>query len=151
MRGIYIFTQLKYLFFITLLMSVIFMQILLQPLIGDAAHFLMFFTAVFVSSWYGGVQDGLLATVLLTIFSFIRLTSELSLTQIEIQEQNIRIFLFFTEGLFIGALIYQFQLTRKQKETLLQKAQDQFDIALKNSKICIHIDDELLPVESVQS
>ncbi|MDQ3921692.1 MAG: DUF4118 domain-containing protein [Actinomycetota bacterium] len=43
------------------------LKLLLDPLAGEDAPFVLFFTAVMVSAWYGGLGPGLLVTALSTV------------------------------------------------------------------------------------
>jgi PAS domain S-box-containing protein len=85
--------------------------------------FLMFFGAVMVSAWYGGIRAGLLATFLSTLLSayfFIHpiysLVSPLS--------EIIRLSLFVLEGILVSALCEALRISNRRLEENLRKLRE---------------------------
>ena len=63
-----------YLVAIAATLTVLLLRLLLTPLVGDSAYFFPFVIAVTLSAWYGGLNPGLLSTVLgsaLAVFFFV--------------------------------------------------------------------------------
>ena len=81
------------------------LKLLLNPLVGEDAPFLLFFTAVMVSAWYGGLGPGLLATALGTLavhFFFLPLTDSSVLAA---SLTTVPLGLFVLEGVLISWVV----------------------------------------------
>ncbi len=82
--------------------------------------FLMFFGAVMVSAWYGGIGAGLFATLLsalLSTYFFIYPTYSLH----HDVSDNLRVSLFLVEGILISALCETLRATNRRLEVNLRK------------------------------
>lgn len=63
-----------YLVAIAATLTVLLLRLLLSPILGDSAYFFPFIIAVTLSAWYGGLNPGLLSTVLgsvIAVFFFV--------------------------------------------------------------------------------
>ena len=63
-----------YLVAIAATLTVLLLRLLLSPILGDSAYFFPFVIAVTLSAWYGGLNPGLLSTVLgsvLAVYFFV--------------------------------------------------------------------------------
>lgn len=98
------------------------LKLLLDPFIDEESPFLLFFAAVWVTAWYGGLGPGLLATVLAAIISdyffippyhgFFEYTSG----------QTIKLILFILEGGLISQLTLSLNAARKRAEASMLEA-----------------------------
>jgi PAS domain S-box-containing protein len=97
--------------------------------------FLLFFSAVVISAWYGGFQPGLLATVLSALMAdyfFITPRGSFSISPTE----TIRVIIFVGEGLIVSGLSHALRTSRdryaeenfyrRQSETSLRESEERF-------------------------
>jgi signal transduction histidine kinase/CheY-like chemotaxis protein len=99
------------------------LKLMLEPFIDEESPFLLFFAAVWVTAWYGGLGPGLLATVLAAIISdyfflppyyqFFGYTSG----------QTIKLSLFMLEGGLISQLTLSLNSARRRAEASMREAQ----------------------------
>jgi PAS domain S-box-containing protein len=109
------------------------LKLLLDPLAEGASPFLLFFGAVIVGAWFGGLGPGLFATALATLASdYFFLPPTYSLL-VDNFEEGLRLALFVLEGTFISLLVATMRSARRQAEArTLQSRRDQE--ALKESE-----------------
>lgn len=79
-------------------------KLLLTPLIAGESPFLLFFGAVMVSAWYGGMGPGLLATILAALMSNYFFLVPLYSFVGQSSGQNLRLCLFVIEEILISLL-----------------------------------------------
>ncbi len=97
------------------------LKLMLDPVTRESP-FLMFFGAVMVSAWFGGLRSALLATVLSAVASdFFFLPPVYSLGIQEAGEQ-LRLVLFLVEGSFIGGLTAVMQRARWKADESAREA-----------------------------
>lgn len=105
----------------------ILLQPLIFPLLGTQTPFMLFFAAVIVSAWYGGVWQGLLATTLATVLcAYLYLPPHHSLLS-HTPEQYIRLCAFAVEGIassVLSAALYSARKSAREKELEIQKQQE---------------------------
>ena len=92
------------------------LKLLLVPLIQEESPFLLFFAAVMVSAWYGGLGPGLLATALaagVSDYFFLSPTYSFSVASFG---KGLRLGLFMIEGLSISLLSAALQTAKQQTE-----------------------------------
>ena len=93
-------------------------QSLLVPMFGgnpDASPFIVFFAAVMVAAWFGGLWPGLLATVLSALLSwyfFLAPTYSLELSF----SQGLRLAVFVVEGVIICELVQALHSSRREAQ-----------------------------------
>ena len=99
-------------------------KLLLASLIAEESPFLLFFAAIIASALYGGMEAGVLATVLAALTSnYFFLTPTYSLFDHSLG-QNLRLVLFVLEGLLISKTIAGLKFARR-RVTLSQQALNQ--------------------------
>jgi PAS domain S-box-containing protein len=104
-------------------------KLLLDPLIEEESPFLLFFGAVMIGAWFGGLGPGLLATVLAALTVGYFFLSPTSLLLEGDLGQVLRLALFLLEGSFIIVLVASMRSARQQYEArTLQSRRDQEDL-----------------------
>lgn len=102
------------------------LQSVFVPLIGGdprSSPFLLFFAAVMVAAWIGGLWPGLLATVLSAVLAgYFFLFSGYALQIVNIT-QDLRWALFVLEGILISALVEMTRSARRRAEAQALKAE----------------------------
>lgn len=97
-------------------------KFLLEPLFAKESPFLLFFNAVIVSALYGGIEAGVLATILLALISNCLFFSPSSNLLVQSLGQNVKLILFILEGIFFSIIIHQLttanQKMKWEKEAL---------------------------------
>jgi PAS domain S-box-containing protein len=97
------------------------LMLLLDPLLSmSQSPFLLFFGAVMVSAWYGGLGPGLVATALagfISTYFFLSPIYSLSLDWVS----GSRLSLFLLEGVLISVLSDELQVTKQRIERVLSK------------------------------
>ncbi|MEH1947868.1 MAG: PAS domain S-box protein [Nostoc sp.] len=102
--------------------SVLLLTLLLQPLLKQTI-FLLFFAAVAVSAWYGGMEAGLLATALSTLaVSYFFLESVFSLLVASL-DNILGLGLFVLVTIIINLLNSELRTAKQHLQTSLQKLQ----------------------------
>jgi PAS domain S-box-containing protein len=116
------------------------LMLMLDPYLSmSGTPFLLFFSAVMVSGWYGGLKSGLLATslsALLSNYFFLPPAYELSFDL----SNSLRIGLFALQGLLFSVLCEVLKTAKKQADENLQKlrvSEERFRLALSSSDILI--------------
>ncbi|WP_172642150.1 hybrid sensor histidine kinase/response regulator [Cylindrospermum stagnale] len=98
------------------------LTLLLQPLLNPTI-FILFFAAVAVSAWYGGMEAGLLATALSTLavsYFFLKPVFPLSVHALD---SMIRLGLFVLVTILISSLNSQLRTAKKRLELSMQQLQ----------------------------
>ena len=96
------------------------LKLLLDPLLETENPFLLFFAAVMVSAWYGGMRAGLLATGLAALSSDYFFLSPLYSFFNNSLGQNFRLGLFVIEGVLLSLLISALHSAKQQAEQHLE-------------------------------
>ncbi|MBD2515980.1 PAS domain S-box protein [Nostoc sp. FACHB-973] len=116
------------------------LMLMLDPWLGmSGTPFLLFFSAVMVSAWYGGLKSGLLATflsVLLSNYFFLPPVYQLSFDL----SNSVRIGLFALQGLLFSILCEALKTSKRGADVNLQKlkvSEERFRLALSSSDIMI--------------
>ncbi|BCL39246.1 PAS domain-containing protein [Nostoc sp. MS1] len=116
------------------------LMLLLDPWLNiTTTPFLLFFSAVMLSAWYGGFWSGILATGLSVVASdyfFLQPQFDLSLDI----TNTVKIGLFAVQGLFFSVVCEKWQKSNGQDEANLQKlktSEERFRLALSNSDIVV--------------
>jgi len=116
------------------------LMLLLDPWLGMSKNpFLLFFSAVMVSAWYGGLKLGLLATLLSTLLSnyfFFFPRYELTFDISDL----VQIGLFGLQGLLFSILCETLRTAKQRAEGNLQKlktSEERFRLALTSSDIVV--------------
>ena len=103
--------------------SALMLMLWLDPWLGmTKSPFLMFFSAVMVSAWYGGMKAGLLATFLSAVLSnyfFMHPKYALALDLFN----SVRMSLFVLQGILFSILCGAFHTTNRRLEVSLRKLQ----------------------------
>jgi PAS domain S-box-containing protein len=116
-------------------------RLLLIPLIGedpDKEPFLVFFAAVIISAWFGGLGPGLLATTLSALvsdYSFLYPQYEFRIERFEL---GLRLTLFVAEGVFTTMLVHIMRNARQRTEEALEtrgQSEERFRSAFENAPI----------------
>ena len=104
---------------------VLLLKLLLAPLIAQESPFLLFFAAVIVSTWYGGLGPGLLATALAAFISdYFFLGSAYSVLGNR-PGQILELGLFVLQGVLVNMLISALQAAKHRAEVSRLKAERQ--------------------------
>ncbi|MEJ6480828.1 PAS domain S-box protein [Nostoc punctiforme UO1] len=116
------------------------LMLMLDPWLSmSGTPFLLFFGAVMVSAWYGGLKSGLLATslsALLSNYFFLPPAYELSFDQ----SNSVRIGLFALQGLLFSILYEALKTAKRRADTNLQQlrvSEERFRLALSSSDIVV--------------
>ncbi|MBN3923629.1 PAS domain-containing protein [Nostoc sp. NMS4] len=116
------------------------LMLMLDPWLSmSGTPFLLFFSAVTVSAWYGGLKSGLLATflsVLLSDYFFLPPTYELSFDL----SNFVRIGLFALQGLLFSIICEALKTAKIRADGNLQKlrvSEERFRLALSSSDIVV--------------
>jgi PAS domain S-box-containing protein len=102
--------------------SALLLTLLLQPLLNQTI-FLLFFAAVAVSAWYGGMKPGLFATVLATIVITYFFIIPVSSSLIYSLDNILRLSLFVLVTTLISWLTSQLRNAKQSLEKSMQKLQ----------------------------
>ncbi len=115
-------------------------MLMLDPWLSmSGTPFLLFFSAVMVSAWYGGLKSGLLATslsALLSNYFFLPPVYELSFDL----SNSVRIGLFTLQGLLFSILCEALKTAKKRADGNLQQfrvSEERFRLALSSSDILV--------------
>ncbi len=95
------------------------LTLLLEPRLGKENPFLLFFAAVVVSAWYGGLGFGLLATALAASISNYCFLVPTHTLKVNIPSQNLQMGLFVCEGVLIVAALH----AQRHQDNLPQTAE----------------------------
>ncbi|MBE9207886.1 PAS domain S-box protein [Nostoc sp. LEGE 06077] len=131
---------LRYGFVVVIVATALVIMLLLDPLLDmKGTPFLLFYGAVMVSAWYGGLKAGLLATFLSVIVSdyfFLSQHYSLSLSV----ANGVKILLFALQGLLFSFLCEELRHAKRKAEINLQKlkiSEERFRVALSSSDIVV--------------
>ncbi|MEH2320982.1 PAS domain S-box protein [Nostoc sp.] len=116
------------------------LMLILDPWLSmNGTPFLLFFSAVMVSAWYGGLKSGLLATglsALLSDYFFLPTAYDLSFDL----SNFVRIGLFALQGLLFSILCDALKTAKRRADENLQKlrvSEERFRLALSSSDIVV--------------
>ncbi|MBH8552559.1 PAS domain S-box protein [Nostocaceae cyanobacterium CENA357] len=123
------------------------LMLLLDPWLGmSKTPFLLFYSAVMVSAWHGGLKSGLLATFLSTILSnYFFFPPEYSLKFAP--SDFVRMVLFASQGLLFSILCEALRTNKRRAEVNLQQlkvSEEKFRVALSSSDIVVFQQDQNL-------
>lgn len=131
---------LRYGFVVVIVATALVIMLLLDPLLDiKGTPFLLFFGAVMVSAWHGGMKSGLLATFLSVIVSDYFFLSEHYAFGLSVSN-GVKILLFAVQGLLFSFLCEELRHAKRKAEINLQKfkvSEDRFRVALSNSDIVV--------------
>jgi PAS domain S-box-containing protein len=129
-------------------------MLLLDPWIGmNGTPFLLFFGAVMVSAWYGGLKAGILATFLSVVLSDYFFLSHRYALDLNLSDV-VKILLFAVQGWLISILCEALKHSKRKAEINLQKlkvSEERFRIALSNSDIVVFQQDQDLRYQWVHN
>jgi len=129
-------------------------MLLLDPWLGmNKSPFLLFFGAVMVSAWYGGLKAGLLATFLSIVLSDFFFLSQQYALNVDVSSA-VKILLFALQGWLISILCEALKHAKRKAEINLQKlkvSEERFRIALSNSDIVVFQQDQDLRYQWVHN
>ena len=104
-------------------------RLLLEPWIGAESPFLLFFGAVMLGAWFGGLGPGLLATALAAPTADYFFLSPVYSILVDDLGQGLSLVLFLLEGSFLSLLVANLRAARRQSEArTLQSQRDQEDL-----------------------
>ncbi|MFW9260059.1 PAS domain S-box protein [Nostoc sp. CALU 546] len=140
MPHIHSFHSLRYGITVLIVAIALVLMLMLDPWLSmSGTPFLLFFSAVTVSAWYGGLKSGLLATslsVLLSNYFFLPPVFELSFDL----SNSVRIGLFALQGLLFSIICESLKTAKKRADGNLQKlrvSEERFRLALSSSDILV--------------
>lgn len=114
------------------------LKLLINPLIEQESPFLLFFTAVLISAWYGGMGAGVLATTVSALVSnyFFLLPTYSFIQDIG---QNLRLVLFVLEGISISAVVASLKEAARRRAALSRLEALQHQDTLRQSEGHFHL------------
>ncbi|MEH1982020.1 MAG: PAS domain S-box protein [Nostoc sp.] len=131
---------LRYSIAVLIVTSALMIMLMLDPWLSmSGTPFLLFFSAVMLSAWYGGLKSGLLATslsALLSNYFFLPPVFELSFDL----SNSVRIGLFALQGLLFSIICEALKTAKKRADENFQKlrvSEERFRLALSSSDITI--------------
>ncbi|MBD2594798.1 PAS domain S-box protein [Nostoc spongiaeforme FACHB-130] len=131
---------LRYGFVVVIVATALVIMLLLDPILDmKGTPFLLFFSAVMVSAWYGGLKSGLLATFLSAILSDYFFLSQHYTVGLSLPN-GVKILLFAAQGLLFSFLSEELRHAKRKAEIHLQKlkiSEERFRVALSNSDIVV--------------
>ncbi|MFN6464581.1 MAG: PAS domain S-box protein [Nostoc sp. DedVER02] len=140
MPQIHYFQLLRYGIVVLIVTLSLALMLILDPWLSmSGTPFLLFFSAVMVSAWYGGLKSGLLATslsALLSNYFFLPPVYELSFDL----SNSVRIGLFALQGLLFSILCEALKTAKKRADINLQQqrvSEERFRLALSSSDIVV--------------
>ena len=99
-------------------------KLLLDPAIEEEAPFLLFFAAIIISAYFGGLKPGLLATALAALAAWYFFLSPFYSFQIDSFGQGLRLFLFVMEGMVVTSLVAAMRSARWRADLSVRQAQE---------------------------
>ena len=99
------------------------LKLLLDPLIEGESPFLLFFGAVIVGAWFGGLGPGLLATALAALASDYFFLPPAYSFLIDDFGEGLRLAVFLLEGSFVSLLVATMRSARRQAEARTLQSQ----------------------------
>ncbi len=138
--------------------SALCLKLLIAPLLVEQSPFLIFFTAILVSAWYGGLQAGIFATILAALasdFFFIEPVGQLEITRPDVA---LRFGIFMIEGLVVSGLSYALHQShrralqemeqRSRSETALRESEFRLRAILEQAPVMLWTMDTNLKINS---
>ncbi len=116
------------------------LRMLLVPWFGgdpNLSPFMMFFVAVMVASWFGGLGPGLLATALSALVSQYFFLSPQYSFAIDSSGQGLRLIVFVLEGVVISAVVEAMHSARRRAERALEastQTEERFRLLVESAK-----------------
>jgi PAS domain S-box-containing protein len=108
---------------------VLLLKMLLNPLTGEESPFLLFFGAVMLGAWFGGLGPGLLATALAALAADYFFLSPAHSLLVDDPGQGLLLALFVLEGCLLSLLVATMLSARRQsEERASQSRRDQEDL-----------------------
>jgi diguanylate cyclase (GGDEF)-like protein/PAS domain S-box-containing protein len=111
------------------------LKLTLQPLFQEGTPFLLFFSAVLVSAWLGGLRAGLVATAITTLFSYYFFLAPPSSVLRPLPGDNLRLLLFLAECILVS-LIFHAMFSARQRERAsqqtLRQSEEMFRLLVEN-------------------
>jgi signal transduction histidine kinase len=99
-------------------------KLLLRPIISQDAPFLLFFAAVLIAAWIGGLGPGLLATALATVFNGYFFMQPFNQFAFASADQVARLMLSALEGVCISVICTKLQSARQRAEESEREARE---------------------------
>jgi PAS domain S-box-containing protein len=132
---------------VALVLVTLLLMLMLDPWLRMArSPFLLFFSAVMVSAWYGGLRPGLLATGLSTLLSTYFFLEPRHSLLLDFSDA-VRVTLFLIQGILFSFLCEALHGSKQRTETSLRRLQaseERFRLALNNSNISVFQQDRSL-------
>jgi PAS domain S-box-containing protein len=128
-------SPLRYVIAVLTVSLALLITLLLDPLIGEDSPFLLFFGAVIVSVWLGGLRGGILATVLAALAADYFFLSPTSTLGVDDLGQGLQLALFVLEGVFVSLLFKVMRLARRRAEArTLQSQRDRENLQVSEER-----------------
>jgi len=145
---------LRYGFVVLIVATALVIMLLLDPMLDmQGTPFLLFFGAVMVSAWYGGLKAGLLATFLSVILSDYFFLSQQYTLDLSLSN-SVKILLFALQGMLVSVLCEALRHTKRKAEINYQKlkvSEERFRLALNSSDIIVFQQDRDLRYQWVHN
>lgn len=117
----------RYLVAILTVTLALLLKLLLTHLIAHESPFLLFFGAVMVSTWYGGLRPGLLATALAAFISDYFFLGPAYSVLGNKPGETLELSLFVLQGMLVSVLISALQAAKHRAEVSTRKAQRHYE------------------------
>ncbi|HXH32767.1 MAG TPA: ATP-binding protein [Bacteriovoracaceae bacterium] len=108
--------DMSYLFAVISVISALGLSLLIRPLLGVSAPFLIFILPITLSAFFYGLRAGVVATVLAVVTFFI---PPMRVLDLPLSEDKVQVAIFFTVGLVISVLGYFHRSKRDQLQAAL--------------------------------
>ena len=116
------------------------LQMLLVPLFGgdpNLSPFMVFFAAVMVAAWFGGLGPGLFSVGLAALLSWYFFLSPQESFAINTLGQGVRLVVFVVEGVVISSLVEALHSARRRAEAALEarsQGEERFRLLVENAR-----------------
>lgn len=144
-------TLIKILIIFVLVVITYFVQLMLRPLIGLEAVFLLYLPVITIGAWFGGLRIGLLATVIATLLSLSVFQWAGGALLRPDWPALVPLGLFVVEGVLISGLMYRLRLTQKHTLDALQTNLQRYYIAMESARISVYTNDRDLRYTWIQN
>jgi len=141
----------KILIVFVLVVVTYFIQLMLRPLLGLEAVFLLYLPVITIGAWFGGLRIGLLATIIATLLSLSVFQWAGGALLRPDWPALVPLGLFVVEGVLISGLMYRLRLTQKHTLSALQTNLHRYQIAMENARVSIYTNDRDLRYTWVQN
>src|SRR5262245_54370897 len=112
------------------------LRVALEPFIGEGSYLVSFFLTVVVSSWFGGLGPGILATVLSTVGGWYFMVKPGEMTF----AQEVTVFLFLVQVVLVSYFVDAMRPSRRRFGSINESISDGF--AMCDSQWRLHYDNE---------